>query len=321
MIYIVCFIHVIYWLKIGREPYISFSLFEMPVIFFISGAALSLSNKKRTFWFSIVNRSKRVLLPYYIYALVSLMLLTMCTIIYKTFGIDKLNIFNINNISYGDLIALFLCSKVPLLPFTSHLWFIIPYMFITCSVGIQNKIIVITGRHLYFIICTCLTFASFITRIEIIRELSVYNLFFVTGLLYYKKLDIKIRLFCLPVLLLGLIILAIKGEPFSPMQNNKFPPNAIFVLYGFLFILISSIVFNKIKLSNSFFLQLWNERGYTIYLYQNFIFLLLFLFYKRYLLVSGTIIQIPVLFFASFILSTLLSYVTFSIENAIKKLL
>lgn len=47
MIYVVCFTHVIYWLKIGMEPLLSIMLFEMPIIFFISGASLSFNKKPR----------------------------------------------------------------------------------------------------------------------------------------------------------------------------------------------------------------------------------------------------------------------------------
>lgn len=45
MIYIVCVIHVVNWLDYNIEPYNSFMLFEMPIIFFISGASLTFSLK------------------------------------------------------------------------------------------------------------------------------------------------------------------------------------------------------------------------------------------------------------------------------------
>lgn len=66
MIYVVCFIHVIYWLKIGSEPILSLMLFEMPIIFFISGASLSFRKEPRSFWNTLCSRFKRVVIPYYI---------------------------------------------------------------------------------------------------------------------------------------------------------------------------------------------------------------------------------------------------------------
>ncbi len=65
MIYVVCFIHVMCWLKIGSEPLLSLMLFEMPVIFFISGASLSFNKSSRSFRATIWSRMKRVVLPYY----------------------------------------------------------------------------------------------------------------------------------------------------------------------------------------------------------------------------------------------------------------
>ena len=46
MAYIVCIIHLIYWAGFCSEPDRSFLLFEMPVIFFISGASYRLSTPK-----------------------------------------------------------------------------------------------------------------------------------------------------------------------------------------------------------------------------------------------------------------------------------
>ena len=55
MIYVVCFIHVIYWLKIGSEPILSLMLFEMPLIFFISGASLSFNKGHRILFLQVVS--------------------------------------------------------------------------------------------------------------------------------------------------------------------------------------------------------------------------------------------------------------------------
>ena len=49
MIYIICVIHVVYWLGIGNELITSIILFEMPVIFFITGASFSLQTKEKSF--------------------------------------------------------------------------------------------------------------------------------------------------------------------------------------------------------------------------------------------------------------------------------
>lgn len=46
MIYIVCVIHVVNWLDYNIEPYNSFMLFEMPIIFLYLGLRLLLVETK-----------------------------------------------------------------------------------------------------------------------------------------------------------------------------------------------------------------------------------------------------------------------------------
>lgn len=46
MIYIVCWIHGIYWFDTANDVVKSISLFEMPIIFFIAGASQKLSKPK-----------------------------------------------------------------------------------------------------------------------------------------------------------------------------------------------------------------------------------------------------------------------------------
>lgn len=96
MIYVVCFIHVIYWLKFGVEPLNSLVLFEMPIIFFISGSSQSLTKKSNRLRDTICNRLKRVVLPYYIYVFVMVVLLISLSIFYH-FKLFDLTIFGGRN--------------------------------------------------------------------------------------------------------------------------------------------------------------------------------------------------------------------------------
>lgn len=123
MIYVVCFIHVIYWLKIGSEPILSLMLFEMPIIFFISGASLSFRKEPRSFWNTLCSRFKRVVIPYYIYAVLMIALVAILTLVW-------------------------------------HLWFILPYLILSCSFEIQKRILTKINRGgvqltMYFSIYCC----------------------------------------------------------------------------------------------------------------------------------------------------------------------
>lgn len=78
MIYILCIVHVGYWFRYAIEPWRSVILIEMPVIFFISGAALSLTAKHKSLKQTLQNRGRRILLPYYNFMVC--ILLIMCTL-------------------------------------------------------------------------------------------------------------------------------------------------------------------------------------------------------------------------------------------------
>lgn len=132
MLYIVCFIHVEFWLGYSKEPFMSLSLVEMPLIFFVSGAALSFRREPRPFWATVRNRAKRILIPYYIYALL-MVLLGVCR-----YGIDAYTL--------KDWAKILLCTDIPHVPYIWHLWFIIPYMVLSCTFDIQKRILTKVSR-------------------------------------------------------------------------------------------------------------------------------------------------------------------------------
>ena len=70
MIYIVCFIHITYWFDGFGEPYRSYMLFEMPLIFFIAGAAQTYA-KPKSLPKMIINRVWRVMFPFYFFIFLS----------------------------------------------------------------------------------------------------------------------------------------------------------------------------------------------------------------------------------------------------------
>lgn len=134
MIYILCIIHVSFWLGAISEPMKSIILFEMPVIFYISGAALNVSNKRKSLSSTFVNRAKRVLAPYYAYAF-------FCIII--AIGYYFIGNENPKPIQSTILNALIPKDNSVPIPYTYHLWFVIPYFVISCSFYFQQ---IITDR-------------------------------------------------------------------------------------------------------------------------------------------------------------------------------
>lgn len=56
------------------------------------------------------------------------------------------------------------------------------------------------------------------------------------------------------------------------MQAHKFPPDLIFMMYGVAVLSGLGIVFTYVKLPYMRALGIWNKRGYTLYLWQNYFF-------------------------------------------------
>ena len=115
-----------------------------------------------------------------------------------------------------------------------------------------------------------------------IIQLIGYNIFFIGGYCYYKKIS-KISLIVLACAsLVGIIALIYMNEPFIPMQNHKFPPDLLFISYNIFVICILSILLSEISIPKIKLFDYWNKRGYTLYLYQNLSFFLYFPAFKLY---------------------------------------
>lgn len=117
MIYVPCVIHVLYWLQKGNSVINSLLLFEMPVIFYISGAPMCITGKKRSMRGTITNRVTRVLLPYYFYILCGIIFISLFAA-YSSHG------------SYSVSRMIFAQGEVLPLPYMWHLWFIVPYLLV-----------------------------------------------------------------------------------------------------------------------------------------------------------------------------------------------
>lgn len=119
MIYIICWIHVLYWLNIPCE-HKSYFLVEMPIIFFIAGASSRLARPKR-FREIVINRFKRVFLPYYKHAIISTLLFGLYDAIVKQ---------NLLILDLKQLLYFVLGIELPNVKFAFHTWFIFPYFVI-----------------------------------------------------------------------------------------------------------------------------------------------------------------------------------------------
>ena len=319
MLYIPCVTHVMYWLGDGREPYLSLLLVEMPLIFFVSGASLSVSRSKRGLLQTIINRFKRVIAPYYIYAAVLIAIGLVITLV--NLAAPVFPALDITRYGWKDIAAILLCKDIPQFPFIWHLWFIPPYLILSCTFPLQIKLMGKVGDWVYFALCLGLFLLAQFTEIALLRHVLCYNVFMVCGYLFYRRIKTDIMalaaIAALAIVLLGVLLL---GVDFCPMQGHKFPPDWLFVMYNLFVLCLVSLVFSHFTIKNNRIFQLWSERGYNIYLYQSVVFVCV------HLLRQHTYGNIPLPLVKAlmdaglvFLLSTGLSFLTYPVERFVMK--
>lgn len=105
---------------------------------------------------------------------------------------------------------------------------------------------------------------------------------------------------------------------FCPMQTHKFPPDIMFLVYSVFAVCLISLIFSKVKIPKTKIFDIWIERGYTIYLYQNIVFFFVNVIYIIVISkIPNGIIQGFVCSVLVFVISSLLSSFTYKIENII----
>ena len=281
--YIVCVIHPVYWLGNGVEPFKSLILFEMPLIFFVAGAAANLAGYRgKTFKEIFTGRVRRIMLPYLIYATLSLgAMALMCTAAGSGIPTTSLKEYTLS-IIFG--------TNLPGVPYPWHLWFVPVYFIISISTPFQIWAINhFNGkRPVYIAICVCLWGGVYIISMlgilphilsQLATQVFLYNIFYIIGLLLYKKLPQR-RLGLLAVLSIILLAIITDGD-ITGMQNHKFNQDHIFLIFGTTALLILSYIASRLSPTGNpqkLFrcgLGRWNKHGYTIYLWQNWCFFIL----------------------------------------------
>ncbi len=313
MIWILCVVHVAYWLGAFGQPLSSLILFEMPIIFYISGSAISVSGKHRGLSATIVNRARRVLTPYYVLAPVCIFAFFIIRYVLK------------HDIYQEPLSTIILKALWPHdgslpMPYTMHLWFVTPYLIVCCISCFQQKLADKSNRYVFLLALLGLcAVTQAITDNMLVRNVVFYNFFFMAGYLCYKKISIK------GIAIIGACALIMTGVLYAfcwkgAMQQHKFPPDMLFVCYGIAALCIFGVIFSKIKIPQNSLLRIWNTNGYTIYLWQNVVFTIFGFVVAR---IVGPITELPqAVDFAFksvsiFIIATALSFVAVPVERAL----
>jgi fucose 4-O-acetylase-like acetyltransferase len=291
MMYVI-FIHCIYWIDIFNGKYSSIikSLFliEMPLFFFIAGASNSMGKHRGilAFYFS---RFQRILLPYWI-----------CAVIYITLTITAQKIISFEQEKYFSIGLPLLFTPVSKLPYmTGGLWFIPVYLYVILAFPFL-KWYYFRHEHdnkkymplMVFVILLCNN------GWEIVYEAKMvfFYCFWIYLGLFYKRINwyetAKNKIKIVPVIVFcALLVLWFiqKNVGYANMQINKFPPNIVFFVYTFgtlltLYIFSKHILFGitflrKNKVFDWIYKQ-YIQNCYTIFLYHPLSFLTIFIILK-----------------------------------------
>ncbi|MCL2327922.1 MAG: acyltransferase [Bacteroidetes bacterium] len=288
MIWVV-FNHCLFWMGFFPESiFKTYLLLGTQLFFVIAGASNGMSRKKPLWEFYSI-RFKRILFPYWLYAIICLIITYFVADTFNTGKVladwflyfEQSSSCNPNILMWALWFVPVYLLVMALFPFlrlyyerNSKIFLqILPLLFFaTLLVLLQIKIIPITGRTLHFSKMTA--FYGFFTYL---------GLFFTT-IMQRSKQQIRNAIIVVACCAIT-VVLAIVFYDISPsMQNNKFPPTFIFLVFslgllGLLYIfsnhIIRAINFCKRNSVFAWVYKQYTKHGLTIFLFHPFVFLLL----------------------------------------------
>lgn len=121
---------------------------------------------------------------------------------------------------------------------------------------------------IFDIIASYFPIVNVIRVCSLVREILVYNLFYLAGFLLYKNISKKGICF---IFILGVIFFFCVRPFYShDMQIDKFPPNLYFLAFNICSLSLLALVFSYVHLPKIKIIDTWNRNGYGIYIYQSF---------------------------------------------------
>lgn len=284
----VLFIHCIYWTGLFTSDKVtvikSYLLLEMPFMFLITGAGYALSSKPIKFKTFFSSRISRIIIPYWVYALICVFLIQITVTFLQVSG----------GISYSSWFLtmgfkLDLWSSVPYL--TWHLWFIPVYLLILVILPLLKKAnIELKGKQralpilllfIVFFLLEILNIDNYLLNYYL-KNVLFYSFWIYMGMFYldFKNGRFKNRYLLIISIVSYVAVYFLTRDMYEvDMQVNKFPPNFSFFMFSLgnmsLLLLLKDYIFllaNKLRITNMFVVL--GKKSYTVYLYQSFSFLL-----------------------------------------------
>lgn len=281
----VILVHVLYWENFFPGSYRirllkSFFLFEMPLFFFLTGASNSFS-RDRGYLSFVCRRYQRMLIPYWVFAVlcagISILMLQMDG--GAGFGeAAKVLISWLN--PFGEKITTVHCLD-------GALWFVPVYLCVILLVPLFKSVHRSPGRYAFGVLLGVSFVITCLWKQDLPQKVAFYGLWTYIGLFYgdiRKGLETRpARLAAAGIAAAGMALLCflyLDGRNLD-MQQNKFPPNLIFLLFSFAAMSVLLLLLPRLdallerventKVAGRIF-ELYAKRSMTIFLYQAFAF-------------------------------------------------
>lgn len=280
----VILVHVLYWGNFFTNQYFnllkSFCLFEMPLLFFITGASNNFS-KVNSYLEFVRKRFQRVLIPYWVFAII-------CAII---------SIFKYRlecDMDFFTGIKVLLSWLVPVNRqmtsvsyLTWALWFIPVYLCVVLAIPGLKHMKRSERRIEFAFMLLGLFWITCLLQMGYLQNVTFYSFWTYIGLFYS---DIKLvfeekhnRKYFLYIVVAGIVTICICYFVKLPidMQSNKFPPNLIFLVFSIMMMTLIMLILPYLDRSFVWMekykfvgriLDLFSTRSMTIFLYQVFAF-------------------------------------------------
>jgi len=275
MAWIVFAVHGVFWLHLAPLGPASLALFEMPLIFLISGAAFRLSQRGRPepgYWGYLLRRGVRILAPYWAFALVCAVL--MIALAGKS-AFETLLAW-LDPVRGG--------AGYTTLTLSWHLWFVAPFLAVTALMPLVTRVRMPIAAPLWVWAGAATAVAGLADWLDASRfgagqMVVFYGLWALFGYALAAAPQ-RYRIAELAVVLALSLIVLIAGVVLFPdlvspdMQANKFPPNAVFFVFCCAWVAAILIAARFVPeaavaaMARSPLLRPFIAAGYSIYLWQ-----------------------------------------------------
>jgi peptidoglycan/LPS O-acetylase OafA/YrhL len=295
MLYIVLIIHGLFWLDLLPEWVSSWLLFEMPLMFIVSGYAYYLYENSRPdrsinirnsnlllvkdYFSFLTSRFIRILVPYAIYAATCVVSIYLLALFGQgnDYSLSDLILAWINPVNYGRGYSFKMLNW--------HLWFIPVFLIVTAAMPIATKFRPIKNPNLLSVFVGVVVIQVVVSKADFpgentIKQAAFYLVFSLLGYYmarsgeYFRGANFS-RIAIVAVIALASIAMFGGGRPMN-MQDNKFPPNYIFFLFSCLWVSLFLLILYKFpsvvakveKYADRRWLSPFITSGYSIYLWQ-----------------------------------------------------